>query len=80
VTDEHADAHQQTPSPDLKALDRLIGSWSIAGGARGSSTYEWREGGFFLLQHVDLEQDGQRIEGIEIIGHDHDPSRELNAS
>ena len=70
MTDEHADAQRQTPSPDLKALDRLIGTWSIAGGAQGCSTYEWREGGFFLLQHVDLEQDGQRIEGIEIIGHE----------
>ena len=25
--------------------------------------------GFFLIQHVDLEQDGQKIKGIEIIGH-----------
>ena len=28
------------------------------------------EGGFFLLQHVDLEQYGQRITGIEVIGHE----------
>ena len=28
------------------------------------------EGGFFLIQHVDLEQHGQRIKGIEIIGHE----------
>ena len=26
-------------------------------------------GGFFLAQHVDLEQFGQRIKGIELIGH-----------
>jgi len=29
------------------------------------------EGGFFfIIQHVDLEQYGQRIKGIELIGHD----------
>jgi hypothetical protein len=32
-------------------------------------TYEWMEGGFFLIQRVDLgQQDGQRITGIEVIG------------
>ena len=36
----------------------------------GTVTYEWMEGGFFLIQHVDLEQYGQRIKGIEIIGHE----------
>jgi hypothetical protein len=58
-----------TPSPDLKSLDRLVGTWKVAGGAQGQVTYEWMEGGFFLLQDVDLEQYGQRIKGIEIIGH-----------
>ena len=28
------------------------------------------EGGFFLIQHVDREQYGQRIKGLEIIGHE----------
>jgi hypothetical protein len=28
------------------------------------------EGGFFLLQHVDLEQYGQKVKGIEVIGHE----------
>jgi hypothetical protein len=27
-------------------------------------------GGFFLMQHVDLEQGGQKIKGIEIIGYE----------
>ena len=27
------------------------------------------DGGFFLLQHVELEQYGQQFKGIEIIGH-----------
>ena len=25
-------------------------------------------GGFFLIQHVEFEQDGQRIKGMELIG------------
>jgi hypothetical protein len=57
------------PNPDLQALDRLVGTWKVAGGAEGTVAYEWLEGNFFLLQHVDLEQDGQRIKGIEVIGH-----------
>jgi hypothetical protein len=71
MTDD-AMATQQppTPSPDLKSLDRLVGTWKVAGGAQGQVTYEWMEGGFFLLQHVDLEQYGQRITGIEVIGHE----------
>jgi hypothetical protein len=28
------------------------------------------EGGFFLVQHVELEQYGQQIKGFEVIGHE----------
>lgn len=59
-----------TPDPDLKSLDRLVGTWHVSGGAQGTVTYEWMEGGFFLIQRVDLEQDGRKIKGIEIIGHE----------
>jgi hypothetical protein len=41
------------------------------------------ERGFFLIQHVDLEQHGQRSEGIEIIGHERQfgavPSEEIKS-
>jgi hypothetical protein len=57
------------PAADLKALDRLVGTWKISGGAEGTSTYEWMEGGFFLIQHVELEQEGHTNKGIEVIGH-----------
>jgi hypothetical protein len=40
------------------------------GGVRGKVTYEWMEGSFFLIQCVDLEQHGQEIKGIEVIGHE----------
>ncbi|HEY0070212.1 MAG TPA: hypothetical protein VGE04_09620 [Chloroflexia bacterium] len=64
-----------TPNPDLKGLDRLVGTWAVfdpggAEGVQGRVTYEWMEGGFFLVQHVDLDQGGQKIKGIEIIGHE----------
>lgn len=71
------------PDPDLRRLDRLLGTWNVSGGAQGRVTYEWMEGGFFLLQHVELEQDGQKVRGIEIIGHERqfgaEPSQEITS-
>ena len=75
MADENSEAQgygqeeTREPSPDLKRLDRLVGTWEISGDTEGTVTYEWMEGGFFLIQHVDLYQDGQQINGIEIIGH-----------
>lgn len=67
----NSQAYQQPPQPnlDLKDLDKLVSTWKVFGGAQGEVTYEWMEGGFFLIHHVDLEHDGQQIKGIEIIGH-----------
>jgi hypothetical protein len=63
---------EQMPEPasDVKNLDRLVGTWKVTGGAQGQVVYEWLQGGFFLVQHVDLEHDGRQIKGIEIIGHE----------
>ncbi len=69
TTSTQAEQQPPTPNPDLKSLDRLVGTWKVSGGAQGTVTYEWMEGGFFLIQHVDLEQYGQQVKGIEIIGH-----------
>jgi hypothetical protein len=57
------------PAADLKLLEGLVGTWKLTGGAEGTIRYEWMEGGHFLLQHVDLVQDGQTIKGLEVIGH-----------
>jgi hypothetical protein len=72
MADDNTQAHQQPPdpTPDLRSLDRLVGTWEVSGGAQGKVAYEWMEGGFFLIQHVDLEHHDQRIKGIEIIGHE----------
>ncbi|WP_405095433.1 hypothetical protein [Micromonospora sp. NBC_01412] len=58
----------QQPSAELKALDRLVGTWTVTGGAEGTVTYEWMEGAFFLLQRVALTQFGQPVTGLEVIG------------
>lgn len=65
------DYTQATPVPnqDLKSLDRLVGTWKQTGGVEGTVIYEWAEGGFFLIQHVDMVSGDQTIKGMEIIGH-----------
>ena len=59
--------------PDSKRLDRLVGTWELSGDTEGTVTYEWMEGGFFLIQHVDL---GPEAKVLEVIGHE----RPLGAS
>ncbi|UNX56248.1 hypothetical protein MF406_08665 [Georgenia sp. TF02-10] len=54
------------PDPDLTTLDRLVGTWTVSGEAEGKVTYEWTEGGFFLLQHIELGG----TKGLEVIGHE----------
>ncbi|GAA1442784.1 hypothetical protein [Nocardiopsis tropica] len=64
-------AYAQDPAgPDaaLAALDRLVGVWRVTGGAEGTVVYRWLEGRHFLLQDVDLVQDGTRVVGLEVIG------------
>jgi hypothetical protein len=58
------------PSPALKSLDKLTGTWILSGDAVGRISYEWMEGGFFLIQRVDIEQGGHTIKGMEVIGHE----------
>jgi hypothetical protein len=59
------------PAADLKALDKLVGTWELSGDVGGTVTYEWMKGGFFLIQRVNMvQEDGQETTGIEIIGHE----------
>jgi hypothetical protein len=57
------------PNPDLQSLNRLVGTWQLSGDTAGTVTYEWMEGGFFLIQHVDFTLHGHSVKGIEVIGH-----------
>ena len=63
-----------TPNPDLRSLDRLVGTWKVSdpsgkGAIDGEVTYQWLDGGFFLMQQFDFVHGGRPIKGIEIIGH-----------
>lgn len=72
MADDNASSEQQSPepNPDMQSLDKLVGTWKVTGGAQGRVSYEWMEGGFFLLQRVELAHNGHLIKGIEIIGHE----------
>ncbi len=60
-----------TPNPDLKSLDKLVGTWKVSGpDIDGQVRFEWMEGGFFLMQHFDFIQSGHQVKGIEVIGHE----------
>jgi hypothetical protein len=82
-TDAQAQQQPPEPNPDLKSLDRLVGTWEMSGDVQGRVSFEWMEGGFFLIQRVDLGRPGQRIKGIEIIGHERpfgaEPSQEIRS-
>jgi hypothetical protein len=72
------------PSAALQELgERLCGRWEVSGGAEGEVSYEWLEGGYFLVQRVDLRQHGMQIRGVEIIGNDRPfgspPSEEITS-
>ena len=67
------DYDNQTPQPypGLKGLDKLVGTWDVSGpDIKGQVKFEWMEGGFFLIQHVDFVHGGRPIKGMEIIGYE----------
>ncbi|MDV4151308.1 hypothetical protein R0131_10685 [Clostridium sp. AL.422] len=67
--ENYGDYQMPVPDPRLKDLDILVGTWNVSGPeVKGKVTYEWMEGGFFLIQYVDLEQYGESVKGMEIIG------------
>ncbi|MET9296741.1 hypothetical protein [Streptomyces sp. NPDC003077] len=68
MTETTSSAPTGRPDERLAALDRLVGSWRVTGGAEGTVAYRWLEGGFFLVQDVRLEQYGQPVVGVEMIG------------
>lgn len=61
-----------TPHPALRQLDVLVGTWKVSTSDEsrrtddGTVTFEWADGGFFLVQHVDLGE----TQGVEYIGYD----------
>jgi hypothetical protein len=65
------------PPVELKALgDRLVGAWKVSGEAEGETTWEWMEGGFFLIQRGWTRREGKEQTYIQIIGYDRMPGTE----
>ncbi len=69
------------PGPAHKRLEVFIGRWNTEGLTKegqfgpatkiiGVDTYEWLEGGFFLVHRVDVQMGDDEVKGIEIIGYD----------
>jgi Protein of unknown function (DUF1579) len=71
-------AGMPTPDPELKRLDRFVGTWSMEGNLvgsdekniKGQTTFRWLPGGFFLEQRFELDFMGMRIDSLELIGYD----------
>ena len=79
---------EKTPHSDLKSLNRLVGTWTVSdpsgnGAIDGEVTYQWLDGGFFLMQQFDFVHSGRQIKGIEIIGHlqpfGEEPSKDIKS-
>jgi len=61
------------PNSALQALERLIGKWQVTGSfIEGVVQFEWMDGGYFLIQHVNLKRGDHSIKGTEYIGYDED--------
>ncbi len=65
-SDAQADQHTSQPNPTLQRLDVFVGEWTMAISspaypsaiAHGQASFEWLEGGAFLIMHTDVEQVG----------------------
>ena len=88
MTDEYTNSQTERPIepyPGLKSLDKLVGTWRISGPEiQGQVSYQWLEGGFFLVQHVDFVHSGHKVKGIEIIGYERgfgatEPSKDIKS-
>jgi hypothetical protein len=73
------EAQAPTPDPALRRLDPLIGEWTLTGNLIGSSeenivghaSFRWLEGGFFLVQDVEIDFAGMyHVKSHELIGYD----------
>lgn len=66
------------PNPALKRMDRFLGTWKMEGNLVGSSeknikgtaTFRWLPGGFFMEQDFEMDFMGMKIHSTEMIGYD----------
>jgi hypothetical protein len=65
------------PPADLKALgDRLVGSWNVSGESEGETSWEWMDGGFFLIERGWTRRNGIEYRHLHIIGAERTPGTE----
>ena len=77
------DPQTPKPHPALRALEVIVGVWDLKGRdftsqeeIRGQSTFEWLDGGFFLVHRFHFDYAGRLFKGVEYIGYD-EKSRHL---
>jgi hypothetical protein len=81
---------QLQPSAEIKSLDFLVGTWRTEGQTvpspaepsidiTGTDQYEWLDGGFFLVHHVDVHMGADHVKTLEIIG-DYDRASQTYAA
>lgn len=75
--DPQAEQLSSGPHPPLRALDVMVGVWDLAGRdfttnqeIRGQSTFDWLEGGLFLVHRFSFDYAGRAFTGVEYIGYD----------
>jgi len=76
-SNRHASERLTTPDPELKSLDTLVGEWVMEGShpfdpastVRGRETFEWLDGGAFLIERWTIEHP-DFPDGIAILGPD----------
>lgn len=72
---------QAAPNPELKALGVFVGTWDMEGEQfnstfgpeakiTGRETFEWLQGGWFLMHRLDGHLDSHTMACIEVIGYD----------
>lgn len=86
-TDSEATGQAPVPDPALRRLDPLVGEWGLTGNLLGSTeetitgraSFRWLDGGFFLVQDVEIDFAGMfQVKSHELIGYD--PATEAFAS
>jgi hypothetical protein len=78
---EHQPVLTAVPDDALQQLGVLVGTWTVAGPEiQGQTSFEWLEGGFFLLQWVDFVHRGHHVKGREVIGRERKFGAEAAAS
>jgi hypothetical protein len=72
-----SDMSNESTHPDLPALgDRRVGTWKVSGEAEGETSWEWMEGGFFLIQRGWTRREETEQKYLQVIGDDRIPDSE----